>query len=538
MRGGYYTPLSAASMIVRWAVTHDNARVLEPSAGDGVFVKAVSEQLGVGGRILAVELDPNEAAKIQEQQATDCSDCEVIVDDFFAWFERNRPINQFDVVIGNPPFLRYKDVPSSQMLKAFELMKSEGLNPNKMTNAWVPFVVASVRSLRIGGRLGMVLPFEVLQAQYASELREYLIKNFSSLTIVSFRKPLFPMIQQEAIVLLGIKSVPSPQLSLSVVELDEPSHVAQSRSGIHHSLALSMQQGRGKWTQYYLSPSDLEFMGSCFDSSTSARLGDLTEIDIGVVTGNNRFFVLTSEQVSELQAHPFCLPLVGRASHIQGLRFQSMDYEKLVGEGAKCYLLSLDIANKNAMPDRIRSYIENGEESGVNEGRKCRDRGSAWWRLRSVWSPDAFMTRQVHEGPRIVSNEFEGTTCTDTILRVKVNESFDKDWLAAASMNSLTFATAELKGRSYGGGVLELLPSEAEEMLLPRNCGKLDLGELDHFARSADIEEVVSQIDLKVLSPLGMSPNDIAKLNSIWKKMRDRRFSHRHKKVNRNSNSG
>ena len=48
-RGGYYTPGSAASMVAHWAVTHDNAHVLEPSAGDGVFVTAVSEQLGVGG---------------------------------------------------------------------------------------------------------------------------------------------------------------------------------------------------------------------------------------------------------------------------------------------------------------------------------------------------------------------------------------------------------------------------------------------------------------------------------------------------------
>ncbi len=34
-------------------------------------------------------------------------------------------------------------------------------------------------------------------------------------------------------------------------------------------------------------------------------------------------------------------------------------------------------------------------------------------------------------------------------------------------LNGLTALTAELEGRHYGGGVLELVPSEIEKLLVP-----------------------------------------------------------------------
>ena len=56
-------------------------------------------------------------------------------------------------------------------------MRSLGLRPTRLTNAWVPFVVAAAMLVRDGGRVGLVLPAELLQVTYAAPLRDFLLSN-------------------------------------------------------------------------------------------------------------------------------------------------------------------------------------------------------------------------------------------------------------------------------------------------------------------------------------------------------------------------
>ena len=80
------------------------------------------------------------------------------------------------------------------------------MKPNKLTNAWVPFVVASVVACRDGGRLGLVIPgAELMQVGYAAELRQYLIDHCSAVTVVCFKRLVFPGILQEVVLLLAEK---------------------------------------------------------------------------------------------------------------------------------------------------------------------------------------------------------------------------------------------------------------------------------------------------------------------------------------------
>ena len=108
LRGSYYTPGPIAAFLAQWAIKDRNARVMEPSAGDGQIVAAAASRLGDGGRITAVELDSAEAAK-----AAEAGMGRALVEngDFFAWFLNARPDGTFDAVVGNPPFIRYQDFP-------------------------------------------------------------------------------------------------------------------------------------------------------------------------------------------------------------------------------------------------------------------------------------------------------------------------------------------------------------------------------------------------------------------------------------------
>src|SRR5205823_6048514 len=89
----------------------------------------------------------------------------------------------------------------------------------------------------------------------------------------------------------------------------------------------------------------------------------------------------------------------------------------------------------------------------------------------------------------------------------------------------LTAASAEIEGRSYGGGVLELEPTEAEKLLLPRVLGAgTPLHEIDTLVRSGRIAEALAQNDRKVLMEnIGLTRPECTLLRDIWIKMRERR---------------
>ena len=119
--------------------------------------------------------------------------------------------------------------------------------------------------------------------------------------------------------------------------------------------------------------------------------------------------------------------------------------------------------------------------------------------------------------------------CTDTIHRVRFLDGVNGETVTAAYLNSLTFAFAEVTGRSYGGGVLTFEPSEAERLPLPlTNAKKLNLLQFDQLLRANDIETVLDITDRILLQDgLGLSNRQIKMLRGIWVKLRDRRINRR-----------
>jgi hypothetical protein len=97
--------------------------------------------------------------------------------------------------------------------------------------------------------------------------------------------------------------------------------------------------------------------------------------------------------------------------------------------------------------------------------------------------------------------------------------------LVNAFVNSLTCLTAEMEGRHYGGGVLELVPSEIERLLVPVvKATRADLRAADKRFRTADNNpDFLRSQDSRVLGKIGLSESDQDTLHEAWAKLRDRR---------------
>ena len=537
LRGGYYTPKPIADFLARWAIQTATTTVLEPSCGDGILLESVIEALircgadrtTAPGIVEGIELDPQEAQKASERIRALTSTAfprQIHVGDFFSYCQTYLFENRlFDAIIGNPPFIRYQNFPENHRAIAFYLMQRAGLHPNRLTNSWVPFLVAATLLLDEHGRLAMVIPAELLQVNYAAELRYFLSRHYTYLTLVTFKKLLFDGAQQEVVLLLGERNG-NEHTGIRTIELEGIDNLASYEYATFLGERLKeMDHSTEKWTMYFLEEEEIHLLRSLRSNSRLTIAQNVIGVDVGIVTGLNEFFVLTEQQVEEHSLRPYTQRLVGRSAHLPGVLFSETDWVANVEKQSPAFLLRLPDVPFHSLPSEVKEYVISGEEKGLNKGYKCRIR-DRWYIVPSVWIPQAFMLRQVHSYPKIILND-AAATCTDTIHRVKLRNGVPARTVAAAFLNSLTFAFSEVMGRSYGGGVLELEPNEAEKLPLPlMGADTLDLDELDKLLREGNIYAVLDITDEVLLRKgIGLSMEETRLLRIIWQKLRDRRIN-------------
>jgi len=521
LRGGFYTPNPIAAFILKWAFNGNNEQdILEPSCGDGVFLEEIQKSDYQYNSLTAIEFDEIEAGKSKN---IGLADSEVIHSDFHDFCINTK--KRFDLVIGNPPYIRYQYFDKQQQKFAAEIFGKAKLKYSKLTNAWVSFVVGSSLLLKKSGKIGFVLPAEILQVSYAQTLREFLAKFYNKINIVSFEKLVFPDIQQEVVLLLCEKNNSKTHL-IEHLELRDADELRKLDVARLKSPKKKIDFKSNKWTFYFLDQKEIDFLERLQESQQIQKFGKYAKVEVGITTGSNPFFTVPLSTVQFYDLEKYAKPLVGRSVQVPSAIFTQKDWQKNRAMEARTHLLTFPkMADLNGSIG-ARDYIAWGEEQKINEGYKCRIRDE-WQIVPSLRISDALFIRRNNLYPKLIINEAEAYT-TDTMHRVTVKQKVEIKALTASYYNSLSLAFSEICGRSHGGGVLELMPNEVEEIILPYNLNNAYLlPEIDKMIRAKkDISEILKITNQKILKEnFGFSNFEIELADSIWKKLSKRRLN-------------
>jgi len=533
LRGGYYTPKILSDYMVDWAIRSETDNILEPSCGDGNFIESALNKLNrfntdAPSSIISVELNREEIQKAKKR--AEYINSNTILswknDDFFRTYMvlKKKKIN---VVLGNPPFIRFQHFDNESRELAFSHLRDSGYKPTKLSNTWAAFVQLSIELLSEGGRLAMVVPAEILQVQYASELRQRITQQFEQIILVTFKKLVFPDIQQEVVLLLADnkRKVLNGNCTFHTVEIEDEYdlHNETLEKKVFHSGA-KHACGNIKWTSFFLKQEEFHNIYDFNKEGKIKSLKNYAAVNVGIVTGRNKFFILDKEVVSEYKLDKFIIPLVGKTNGLNKLRFTKKDFKSFSLENP-AYLLQLQNIDYSKFTKGLKEYIALGEQEDVHLGYKCRIR-KRWYDVPSTHISEGFLFRQIYKNPLLVSNK-ANVACTDTIHRVILKDKdINIEQLSASFINSFTFAWSEIVGRSYGGGVLELEPSEAIELPMPYvESIPLDLDLIDKEIRNNNIEKVLDYVDQKILiEHFGYQKHEVALLRQTWINLRDRRI--------------
>ena len=522
LRGGFYTPEKIAAFVLRWAINGSvDSDILEPSCGDGVFLEQIKENNYQYNSVTGIEFDEIEAQKSDNIMLQNCN---IINEDFHKYC--NNTDNRFDIIVGNPPYIRYQYFDAEQQNEAIKIFNKSGLKYSKLTNAWVSFVIGSTQLLKENGKIGFVLPAEILQVSYAKQLRAFLAKFYNKINIVSFEKLVFPDIQQEVVLLLCEKNETNTH-QIEHIEVRDAEALYKLDLRLLRNPKKKIDITANKWTYYFLDQEEIDFLEKMKTNSKLNNIKVFAKNEVGITTGKNEYFTVNKNIVDEYNLSVYAKPLMGRSIQLNGLNFSKLDWEENVKLNAKAFLLVFP-TKKNIIEDNKKAYnyIEYGENLEFNLGYKCKIRGNEWQIVPSLKISEIFFTRQIHLYPKMVLNEAKAYT-TDTVHRVYLKKDVNEKAFVASFYNSLSFAFAEIVGRSYGGGVLELMPSEVEEILIPyKPENQIMFSVIDKMIRDkVNIDTILEYTDNILLKQTyGLTDNEISLAKGIWKKLSNRRL--------------
>lgn len=289
-RGAFFTPPALCDYVVEWAVRDGSEDVLEPSCGEAAFLLAAVarlNRLGVhdGGTLAGVELHKASAAHARSLVAATGRRAEVVAGDFFGI----DPEPRYDAVIGNPPYVRYQDFSGEDRARGQRAALAAGVPLTGLASSWAAFTVHASRFLRDGGRLGLVLPAELLHVNYAAAVRRYLVERFATVKLVLFTERVFPGVQEEVVLLLAEGYNGRPAGFCELHEVRNGEDLAASSGAFRRWTPLPAE---GKWSPSLMPGPAFESYLSLQASGSFTPLETWGDTTLGMVSGNNRYFAL------------------------------------------------------------------------------------------------------------------------------------------------------------------------------------------------------------------------------------------------------
>lgn len=530
-RGAFFTPPDLARFVADWAIRTDRDVVLEPSCGDAAFLLRGADrlrQLGatgdLRGHLHGVEIHTASADAARASLAEDGASASIVVGDFFD--EAPPPLFRYDAVVGNPPYVRYQQFSGEARAKGLQAALAQGVRLTGLASSWAAFTIHAAQFLKPEGRLGLVLPAELLTVNYAAQVRRFLLKRFAKVRLVLFEELVFPGVLEEVVLLLAEGSGGAP--SFEVYQARNLRDLDRIGAGSWVGYA---PEGGEKWTPALLPAAALGIYGTLTEGNGFSTLLGWGKTSLGAVTGNNDYFTLTR---AEAAAHQLCESELLRISppgskHLRGLTFTDAAWGSLVHAGKRCFLFAPGDKPSSA----ARAYIAAGEARGVHLAYKCRNR-SPWWRVPLAEIPDLFFTYMNHDRPRLVANDARAQLL-NSLYGVKLSpgvRTLGRDLLALSCLNSVTLLGAEVVGRAYGGGMLKHEPKEADLLPVPSRATLAAAADdlralrpqLGRALRASDPTRAVELVDRVLLKRhLGLAPADIAGLREA----RDHLFQRR-----------
>ena len=212
--GQYFTGLPLGKLLAHLTSRADTRSILDPMAGHGDLLdaswEAAAEQHSYLDRLDGIEVDQKTAAACEARLKAVVRggrpDLRIIAGDAFdLWSVRALPHQAYDLVIANPPYLRYQARKASgddavrsglvQQIKdrmagaSFTVWQALAESYSGLADLSVPALLLAASLVRPEGRLALIVPATWRSRDYSDAIRYLLLRCFAIECIVEDTQP-------------------------------------------------------------------------------------------------------------------------------------------------------------------------------------------------------------------------------------------------------------------------------------------------------------------------------------------------------------
>jgi adenine-specific DNA-methyltransferase len=539
-RGVFYTPDSVTNILCEWAIRNKEDSVLEPSFGGCGFIQALSRRFKTLGRkrpatsIFGCDIDSKAFTYLIKLSGAKPILNHFIKGDFLEVTPSDFADRKFNAVIGNPPYVSYHNMFDSQRQVAVKLGHLGEFKLGRVSSLWAYFVLHGCSFLKSGGRAAWVLPGSLLNSDYGKQLLHGIAPQFKRVVVVSLSQRLFLSegTDESTEILLcdGWQQGPA-QNGVEVrraATIDKCRHLISSwhlRSWKGTAL-----NGRAMFTLF--SRGALSGYHELLEHESVTRLGNIAKILIGIVTGDNKFFVIDKQVAGENNISSKQLSFIfSKFRYAPGLLFRSSDLVDIYESGGRCLLVNRPSVERSA--SAVKAYLETFPKDLIETNATFAKRG-VWHCPDDGKIPDGFFPYMNHAGPRIVLNNAE-VNSTNTIHRLyfpSTTITANRKLAAISILTTFSQLSAEIEGRTYGSGVLKHEPSEAMNirMFMPTNILSSEINKtakkIDRLLRAQSLIEAQEEADTLIFGTPFITENEniFASLRTDLRAARKRRY--------------
>jgi hypothetical protein len=469
--GQFSTPTALATDILRYAsrlLPHDAlVRFLDPAVGTGSFYSALTNVLPAGriGEAVGFEVDPHYARPAAQLW----SGGQLVVK--LADFTREAPEPRFNLVICNPPYVRHHHVPSSEKARLqVRTLQASGMKVGGLAGLYCHFIGISQGWLAPDAISGWLVPSEFMDVNYGEALRRYLLERVTLLHIHRFD----PADVQFADALVSsavvwFRNAPSPA-GHTVKFTFGGSLASPHLSKTIPAIALAQES---KWTRF--PAADLR------GRSTMPMVGDFFRIKRGLATGDNKYFILSAEEIESRRLPIECFrPILPSPRYIESDEIAADDSGLPVLE-QRLFLLNTKLPEQEVRSryPTLADYLVEGKAKGLHERYLCSHRVP--WYAQEERPPAPIVCTYLGRGDNKNGRPFRFILNRSSATVANVYLAMYPTAAVARSLAADTDLIQEIwrelnrirpdqlvgEGRVYGGGLHKLEPRELATVPVP-----------------------------------------------------------------------
>jgi len=439
--------------------------VFDPAVGEGAFIEAIkivaqefNRQIEIAGR----EIDNSVLEKARATNIISPAD-KIELRDFL--FDDTIP--SISAIVANPPYIRHHRLDEPLKKKLKELTRQTiGKQLDGRTGYHVYFLIRALSLLKKGGKLAFIVPADVVEGKFASDLWNWIIEKFCLDGVVTFEPDAtpFPDVDTNPVILLIRNDEPSLSFMWSRCKVaGTPQLKAWLANGLKGSSATDIDIYKREIEEGLLSglshpPAKIDWNGP--------SLADFAFTQRGIATGHNDFFLFTLEKINRLQ-----LPIehfqqfIGRTRDVSGNEITEETMQQL--QNRPTLLLALGDQPQNAFSVSVQQYLMQGEELGLPSKPLISQR-NPWYKMEQRKPPPILFAYLGRRNLRFIRNRVGVVPLTCFLCVYPYNDDPDfVDKLWEALNHPDTLANLPRVAKSYGGGAIKVEPRALERLPIP-----------------------------------------------------------------------